>query len=114
MIELDQALSELANFRTCDIDGCIVELSKWTNTDVELEVLSCFNQIPHYRRTHDSWYHIIFHMLPKDGDLSDVANWRPIATLPILYKIFAKMLYYHLNCHLPDFIRSTVWLWRQN
>ena len=31
-------------------------------------------------------------MLPKSGDLSDVNNWRPIAVLPILYKIFSKLI----------------------
>ena len=35
-------------------------------------------------------------MLPKSGDLKNPSNWRPIAILPILYKIFAKMLYYRL------------------
>ena len=100
MDELDQALSNLANLRACDVDGCIVELFKCANEDVKVEMLSCFNQILRYGRIDDSWHHTIFRMLPKDGDLSDVSNWRPIATLPILYKIFAKILYYHLNSEL--------------
>ena len=36
-------------------------------------------------------------MLPKTGNLQCVSNWRPIAILPILYKVFAKMLYYRLE-----------------
>ena len=36
-------------------------------------------------------------MLPKDGDLSDVRNWRSIAILPILYKAFAKIFYFRLS-----------------
>ena len=47
-----------------------------------------------------------FSMFPKGGDLSCASNWRPIAILPILYKIFAKMLYYRLypilDAYQPD------------
>ena len=32
-------------------------------------------------------------MLPKDGDSQDVANWRPIVILPILYKLFVRLIY---------------------
>ena len=35
-------------------------------------------------------------MKPKSDDLSQVSNWRPIAILRIMYKIFAKMLYCRL------------------
>ena len=31
------------------------------------------------------------------GDLKDASNWRPIAILPILYKIFARLLYQRLQ-----------------
>ena len=45
-------------------------------------------------------------MLPKNGGLNCASNWRPIAILPILYKIFAKMLYYRLypilDAYQPD------------
>ena len=54
MVELGQALSNLANLRACDVDGCIVELFKWANEDVKLEMLSCFNQILRYGRIDDS------------------------------------------------------------
>ena len=36
-------------------------------------------------------------MLPKNWDLSDASNWRPIAILPILYKLFAKLLHKRLK-----------------
>ena len=44
---------------------------------------------------------LLFLTLPafgqKSGDLKNVSYWRPITILPILYKIFAKMLYYRLS-----------------
>ena len=39
-------------------------------------------------------------MLPKSGDLKDPSNWRPIAILPILYKIFSRLLYHRLKVFL--------------
>ena len=36
-------------------------------------------------------------MLPKSGDLGNAGNWRPIAILPILYKIFSRMIYHRLQ-----------------
>lgn len=36
-------------------------------------------------------------MISKDGPLQDVANWRPIAILPISYKLFARMLYIRIS-----------------
>ena len=36
-------------------------------------------------------------MLPKSGDFTQPSNWRPIAILPTLYKLFAKLLYLRLS-----------------
>jgi retron-type reverse transcriptase len=47
--------------------------------------------------TEIDWKLIHFHMLPKSGDLSSAANWRPIAILPIFYKIFSRMIFGRLK-----------------
>ena len=39
-------------------------------------------------------------MLPKSGDPAKTENWRPIAILRILYKIFAKMLWQRISTTL--------------
>ena len=44
-----------------------------------------------------NWHVTVFHMLPKSGDLKDPSNWRPIAILPIVYKIFVRMVYNRLS-----------------
>ena len=36
-------------------------------------------------------------MLPKSGNLADSSNWRPIAILPIFYKLFARMIYNRIS-----------------
>ena len=32
-------------------------------------------------------------MMPKDGDTTQMKNWRPIAILPIMYKLLARLVY---------------------
>lgn len=43
-------------------------------------------------------------LLPKDGDLELLPNWRPITLLNISYKIFAKVLEIRFQKLLPDVI----------
>ena len=56
-----------------------------------------YNSILETGNTPLNWHVIIFRMLPKNGDLTDVNNWRPIAVLPILYKIFSKLVYSRIH-----------------
>ena len=39
-------------------------------------------------------------MLPKDGDLNELKNCRPIALLPIFHKIFSKLIYNCISSYL--------------
>ena len=57
------------------------------------DLLRLYNEILTTGQTDDGWHETIFCMIPKSGDLTDASNWRPIAILPILYKIFSRMLY---------------------
>ena len=61
------------------------------------KLLEYYNEILSTGRVPENWHVTIFTMLPKSGNLDFVTNWRPIAILPILYKVFAKMLYYRLS-----------------
>ena len=106
--ELNIALSSLSNLRAGDEHGCVVELLKYGNDALKEEILACFNRILYHLRIDSSWHQSIFRMLPKDGDLSDVGNWRPIAILPILYKVFAKMLYFRLGFFDANLMTSTL------
>ena len=44
----------------------------------------------------------MIHMIAKSGDLTLATNYRPIAILPILYKIFSRMMYRRLRGRLDD------------
>ena len=43
------------------------------------------------------WGDALVKPIPKDGDLSDVRNWRPISLLPVTSKVLEKVLYNFLS-----------------
>ena len=63
-------------------------------------VLHLCNQILRNAEIPDEWLHTVFSMIPKKGALRNVKNWRPIALLRIMYKLFSKMLYNRLSPYL--------------
>ena len=90
----------MANLKAADEEGLCMEMFKYGSSRLKKELLKCFNSIFRTGEIDDSWTVAIFQMLPKTGNLNDVANWRPIAILPILYKIFAKLVYQRISPRL--------------
>ena len=39
------------------------------------------------------WAETVFTLVPKAGDLQHASNWKPIAILRVLYKLFARTIY---------------------
>ena len=93
MPELDTALKALSNMRCADEENIVGEMVKYASDQFKTELLRCFNESLHSGIFEETWYYTCFQMLPKSGDLTKVSNWRPIAILPILHKIFARLVY---------------------
>lgn len=87
------AVRHMANLRCEDEDGIVIEMIKHGSPKLHTVILDYFNRLLRGLDLDPSWHETVFNMLPKSGDLSDASNWRPIAILPILYKIFSKLLY---------------------
>ena len=93
--ELPGALRKTRNRRGADKANVVVEMIKFGGLALHEKLLECYNQILLTGTVPENWHLTIFTMLPKSGDLENVSNWRPIAILPISYKVFSKMVYYH-------------------
>ena len=50
----------------------------------------------------DSWHHTMIKVLHESGNPQLPQNYRPIATIPILYKLFARLLYKRLEPTLDN------------
>ena len=98
--ELGDALRHMANGRGMDSNGIVVEMVKDASDRFKLKLLDVFNHILSNGIIQADWHTTLFSMLPKSGNLDDPANWRPIAILPIFYKIFSRLLYHRLRLFL--------------
>ncbi|OXA39927.1 putative RNA-directed DNA polymerase from transposon BS [Folsomia candida] len=99
MQELQLALSSLPVGKAPGIDGIHNELLKVLPTDALLVLLECFNEIFASEQTPEEWGLSITVMLHKKGDKLNPNNYRPIALLNSLLKLFT-----HIICH-----RLTKW-----
>lgn len=96
MVELLNAVSLMKTNKAGDTQGMIIEMIQHGSSSLHEFILDCFNQILRDAIIPSSWHETIFNMLPKKGDLKDPSNYRPVAILPIMYKLFSKMLYSRL------------------
>ena len=87
----------MSNLRSADEDGIVVERIENANIQFKEAVVISFNQILIDWTFDESSHNTILQMLPKDGDLKELSNWRPIALLSIFYKIFAKFVYNRIS-----------------
>ena len=60
------------------------------------KLLDQYNGIIGISTVPENWHVIMFTMLPKRGNF-ETSNWRPIAIVPILYKICKRLLYQRLS-----------------
>ena len=93
MPELKYAVKKMKNRKSEDMSHIVAELIKHADGPFFGILLDMYNSILTTGNTPSNWHETVFRMLPKTGDLSDANNWRPIAVLPILYKIFSKLIY---------------------
>ena len=56
------------------------------------------------RNFHDEVMKGLDSFIPKEGDVRDLNNWRPITLLPVIYNFFAKTLQTKLQPMLKDVI----------
>ena len=69
-----------------DIKGCDEETKEW--------IRQIFNELLQQKDcTPKSWGGIRIKVIYKKGDVQDVGNYRPICSLPALYKLFSTLLY---------------------
>ena len=97
MQEFSNALRNMSLNKAADQDNVVLEMVRFGSRELHKRILKEYNRMMSAGIFEESWYCTIFQMLPKSGDLSDALNWRPIAILPILYKIFSKMIYTRIN-----------------
>ena len=91
--ELQPALARMKNRKCADEQEIVIEIIKYGNDPLHTAILHFYKEIISHGHIPEHWQSILFTMIPKSGDLSSPSNWRPIAVLPVLYKVFSGILY---------------------
>ena len=70
-----------------------------------------FHQIINRKNfTPEEWKKVKIKVIHKKGDVENVSNYRPICSLPALYKLFSTILYGRLYPVLDQTRRRSGWL----
>ena len=91
--ELLDALKGLRRGKAKDTSGITAEMSKVDCAALHTAILDLFNDVVSIGNTPPKqWYNTRLVVIFKKGDATSPSNYRPIAILPILYKLFSRML----------------------
>ena len=105
--ELQTALNKLKKVKSPDSNGIRAEDIKARDDETREMVRQIFNEIIKQNDfTPESWQKVRIKVIHKEkGDVENVSNYRPICSLPALYKLFTTTLYSRL-CPRLDQIQA--------
>ena len=95
--ELDRAIKALKTGKAADDGGLVAELLKNSSDEMLLALVSLYNQVLFTGDVPPSWHKTLFTMLPKKVVAKIVTDFRPIASLRLLYKTFAHMILHRIE-----------------
>ena len=92
--ELQSAISKLKTGKSPDSNGIRAEDTKDCDDETREMRRQIFNEIIKRNNfTPDEWKKVKIKVIHKKGDVEDVSNYRPICSLPAMYKLFSTILY---------------------
>ena len=95
--ELVAEIKAMKNGRAADSDGIFAEMIKFGGPNLKDALLDTFNQILSAKPpTPSAWKKTMVSVIFKKGDPGLPCNYRPISIIPVLYKLFARLLYSRL------------------
>ena len=101
--ELQDAIIKLKKGKSPDSDGIRAEDIKACDDETREMVRQIFNEIIKQNEfTPEAWKKVKIKVLHKKGDVENVGNYRPICSLPALYKLFLTILHRRLYPRLDQ------------
>ena len=88
--ELQRAICKLKSGKSPDGNGIRAEDIKDCNDETREMMRQIFNEvIKRNNFTPEEWKKVKIKVIYKKGDVEDVSNYRPICSLPSMYKLFS-------------------------
>ena len=102
--ELQSAISKLKAGKSPDGNGIRAEDIKDCNDETRETMRQIFNEIIKRNNfTPEEWKKVKIKVIYKKGDVEDVSNYRPICSLPSMYKLFSTIMYGRLYPMLDQY-----------
>ena len=96
--ELHHAIKKLKNGKCKDTSGIVAEMIKAGGETLETHLLRLYNDILQPdAKPPDQWKRATITIIHKSGDVHLPQNYRPISIIPLIYKLFARLLYNRLE-----------------
>ena len=103
MEEMEAAITKLRNGRCRDTSGLIAEMIKAGGAPLTQHLLQLYNDIIQPRTmTPTTWRRTTIKVIHKSGDTRLPQNYRPISIIPLLYKLFSRLIYNRLETQLDE------------
>ena len=101
--ELQKAIKRLKKGKAADSNGIRAEDIKACDEETKEMVRQIFNEIVKLKGfTLQAWRRVRIKVIHQKGDVENVGNYRPICSLPALYKLFTTILYCRLYPRLDQ------------
>ena len=95
--EVTTAINQLRNGKCKDTTGLIAEMLKNGGSTLHIHLQQLYNDVISPTATPPAqWKQTTISVIYKSGDAQLPNNYRPIAIIPLLYKLFARLLYNRL------------------
>ncbi|XP_072938941.1 uncharacterized protein [Epargyreus clarus] len=103
LYEIRMALKQLKNNRAPGEDGITTELLKAGGKPILIALQQLFDSVISQGIAPEAWSKSVVVLFFKKGDTSLLKNYRPIALLSHVYKVFSRVIYNRIARRLDDF-----------
>ena len=100
--EVEFALHEMKNGKAPGIDGIVAEILKLAGKHTIDCLAKVYTSCLRERRIPNHWNKAKIILIHKKGDIENIKNYRPISLLPVVYKIFTKIINNRLATTLDE------------
>ncbi|MEE4247402.1 MAG: reverse transcriptase domain-containing protein [Kangiellaceae bacterium] len=100
--EVEAAMKDMRNNKAPGEDRITIEMLKAGGEVILNKITELFNVVLSSKRIPSNWKNAIITLIFKNGDRTDLANYRPISLLSHVYKLFMKILKNRLSSSLDE------------
>ena len=112
--EVKNAIKSTKSGKAAGHDNVVAELLKTDLEDRTKELTKLFNKVKEEGIAPNSWNRGLIVKLTKKGDLRECTNWRSITLLPIISKIFGRVLISRIKNGVDNILRKEQTGFREN